>query len=96
MDAKALFERMTDQAAEAPVVRDVIAAYAMRLAGIAEKLTKEELDLMVEIGVIIDRQTTYHLVPVLRADQIDAWLSRSDAATPRAVLAQNETTGRPV
>lgn len=83
MDAKALLERMTDKAAKVPLVRDVTAAYAARLASIAHKLSQEELEGMVQMGVVINDRTTV-LVPVLRADQIDTWLA-AEGVVPRPV-----------
>ena len=85
MDAKALLERMNDKTAKVPLVRDVTAAYAARLASIAHKLSQEELEGMVQIGVVINDRTTV-LVPVLRPDQVDAWLA-ANGIVPRPMKA---------
>jgi hypothetical protein len=58
MDATQLLERMNDVPVPAPVVQDLQAMFALRLAVIADKLTPEELASFVEIGFIIGNRMT--------------------------------------
>ena len=75
MDAKTLIELMRDPSGDLPLVCDVAAAYAVQVAGIADRLTPEELQSMIELGKVIHRRST-RLVPVLKDDQIDDWLAQ--------------------
>lgn len=69
-----LVARMRDDKVEVPFVRDVALAFAHQVDAIAHKLTPEELASMVLLGVVINRRAS-RLVPVLREDQVDDWLS---------------------
>lgn len=69
-----LVARMRDDKVEVPLVRDVAVAYAHQVDAIAHKLTEKELASMVLLGVVINRRAS-RLVPVLRPDQVDAWLA---------------------
>lgn len=64
MDAAQLLERMKNVPAPSPMAHDVQAAFALRLAAIADKLTPEELESFIEIGFVIGSRMT-RKVPVL-------------------------------
>ncbi|GEM_PF-2778628 len=76
MDAKTLYDQMDNDEAKAPHVRCVTSLYAARLAAIAPKLSPEELDQMIELGVVVHRRSTV-LVPVLSATNVEDWLARN-------------------
>ena len=59
-----LLNRMTDPAAAMPWVDDVPATLALRLAAIADRLTPEEIQGFVDLGVFIKRRTG-RMVPLL-------------------------------
>lgn len=64
MNSQDLLDRMLDPAAAMPWVDDVPAALALRLAAIADRLTPEEIQGFVDLGVFIKRRTG-RLVPLL-------------------------------
>lgn len=72
--ADLLLERMRKAGEPMPVVRDVTAAYAQQVAVLADKLSPRELDILVLLGGMIHRRVS-RTVPVLREDQIDAWVA---------------------
>lgn len=55
---------MTDPAAPIPFVRDITVGLAIRLAAVADRLTEEEIQQFVELGIVINKRTT-RLVPFL-------------------------------
>ena len=64
MNSQDLIERMLDPAAAIPWVDDVPATLALRLAAIADRLTAEEIQGFVDIGVFIKRRMG-RMVPLL-------------------------------
>ena len=64
MNQNELLTRMTDPAAAIPWVDDVAATLALRLAAIADRLTPEESQGFVDLGVFIKRRTG-RMVPLL-------------------------------
>jgi hypothetical protein len=64
MNPNELLERMLDPAAPMPFMRDITTHLAMQLASVADKLTEEEIQGFVELGIVINQRTT-KLVPFL-------------------------------
>jgi hypothetical protein len=64
MNQNDLLQRMTDPAVPMPFMRDITVHLAMRLASVADKLTEEEIQGFVELGIVINQRTT-KLVPFL-------------------------------
>lgn len=73
-----LIAAMRNEEAPVPFIPDVTLAYAHQVDAIAHKLTEKELASMVLLGTLINRRAS-RLVPVLREDQIDDWLSSCGA-----------------
>ena len=55
--ASELKARMVAAAQPMPVLRDVTGAYALQVAALAEKLTQDEVEILVLLGGLIYRRT---------------------------------------
>ena len=70
---------MDDENAKARQPKCVLSLYATRLAAIAPKLSPEEMQDMIELGVVVGRRTTVS-VPLLKAGDIEKWLAERKPA----------------
>lgn len=64
MDAKTLLDRMTDQSAQPAHIPGLDVELARLVAGIADRLTQDEVDAFVRLGVAVNRRAS-RLVPVV-------------------------------
>lgn len=64
MNSQDLLERMLDPAAAMPWVDDVPATLALRVSEIADRLTPEEIQGFIDLGVFIKRRMG-RMVPLL-------------------------------
>ncbi|ARU04719.1 hypothetical protein CCO03_08565 [Comamonas serinivorans] len=81
MDAKTLFDQMCEPRANVDQVRNITATYADLVAGIADRLTPAELDAFIRLGSVMKGRVTVK-VPLLKLEQVDAWLAYSKKHFP--------------
>lgn len=61
---KDLLARITDQSAPVPFIPGIDVALARQVAAVADRLTPEEIEAFVQIGIAANRRTS-RMVPVL-------------------------------
>ena len=75
-----ILTKIRDDELPIPRPRDVGVAYAAWLAKVYEQLTPEQQVEAITLGGLVHSRSTY-LVPHLRVDEIDGWLSNFGKGT---------------